>query len=1333
MKKVELINLIQNVASIKEADEIVRAISSSTIRKSVKLDLLIELAEILSVNLDVEGQEWEEARDLFLNEVESRLLKLNDPFAHLVQECPNVSDGRFVGSVSNKGIQIESFDRIKPEWTREYVFPKTNPEAIRSFIPYSGNWYNQQVFRIGDPIKDPENLDLIIGNQLLCYVERQSDNAVLDHGVKSGLLNFGLNEGYISIEEYETTEVNGKKVTQKKWMTTKTVFDRYQDELITLSGNHEIIARATDPKNGLTIKVVRFKNICRLYVPDSDGEYHNVEKESEIWTEKMAPYTTEYLAFAPSPSNIRGEVATFIKVDTNPDKFRHLINAASFGGFDVVTGSYKGEPVKYGKAAKTSARFSLGTSDSMGLPVKPRIIAIYTGKYGVVNEVETHDGAFFVNTNMILKAYEDQGFKMRAKDLGSLGIQTRLGFVKGLSKTTNPRLMAEMVLHLFEHNEAMLVIPDKGEELKIAMDAQHGKYNGNDTALILYGLDMGTEEFLMLSREEQLSILENVDILADDNAVKAQCDWALVDELRILEIARSFKSTVSIWNQVMVGYLAVPGSIEVMRKHLLKAVKDIFAPERVKKLTAFKNVKEVEYLPNTLASVMPSVAASCSNLVDKAILDKVEQAKETIDSLSVPVSGINVKVFPDPGSFFGYPLVHAGEIYNNRHAGKEFNSFRAPKSYKGEIYKGVIVGYKTICDRIDEGVKERVFSKELARLLKQEFRTLKSGLVFVPSHDPLFATSQGGLDYDGDAIFVIFEKEFIELGRKLESTNIDYGKAEGTRADIIVDEKLCPTIFHDILTSINKNVGVVVNFAMTLNSWANAIDSGTYTQKDHGGLLWRIRSKYANILEHGGTAFEYDTQTIITNPVEDRNYGLIRPDFFMSKPERYESQKETLLHDVLNIQRIDRWIDYSYSHDVLRVEDFRLWLEDAMIIMVAVVGHTIDAAKSGAEIHVPFFWLTQDVRGGFLIKIAKKQKSSSGSTKKIELLDIKTGYVKTKEYDELGNETGNERTRLVLNDELVQLKNEAIQLVRDLYVAAVKEAEQKQEFVIDTGIKVDGLIIASTKKLASMRNALMDCRRSEAKDAKKYITSMERQILAMADLTPEQRFQVVKSASRTPKGTYTGFWTDFVPETVYAALQGHDGYLVEKLYAKTIGDAFKVGSVLHFENGLHERAYLGSKVSGDFTVGINEFGEAIVYTTIKEYMAKADNAGEKLFIYEAPVAKGVDKEKRAAAIIEEVKKATKTKIFFGMGQKNGLYIYTKDGKYRHQYLQSVQGGTPVTNPMEALCNGRTGREVIIDNVLTFQNVSKRSVVNNDVEETVIDHDEYIAVMGRFVD
>ena len=65
MKKVELINLIQNVASIKEADEIVRAISSSTIRKSVKLDLLIELAEILSVNLDVEGQEWEEARDYF--------------------------------------------------------------------------------------------------------------------------------------------------------------------------------------------------------------------------------------------------------------------------------------------------------------------------------------------------------------------------------------------------------------------------------------------------------------------------------------------------------------------------------------------------------------------------------------------------------------------------------------------------------------------------------------------------------------------------------------------------------------------------------------------------------------------------------------------------------------------------------------------------------------------------------------------------------------------------------------------------------------------------------------------------------------------------------------------------------------------------------------------------------------------------------------------------------------------------------------------------------------------------------------------------------------------
>ena len=1234
------------------------------------------------------------------------------------------------------GICVEDFEIVKPEWTEDYVFPGTNPEAIRSFIPYSGNWYNQQVFRIGDPITDPSNPDNIIGNRLLCYVERQADNAVLDHGVKSGLFNFDLGEGYVSVEEYETTEVNknGKKEknVQKKWAISKAIFDRYQDEIITLSGNHEIVAKTSDPCKGLIIKVVRIKNECRLYIPNDSGQYSNIENILEYWNEKMVPYTTEYRAFVTSPSNTRGEVATFVKVDVNhPDKTRYLINKSSFKGFDVVAGSYKGEPIKYAKAAKTSARFSLGTADSMGLPIKPRIIATYTGKYGIVNEVETHDGAFFVNTDMILKAYKDQGFKMRERDLGSLGIQSRLGFVKGLSKTTRSRLIAYMVLHTIEHNDAKVIIPVKGEELKVAMAVQHGEYGEN--ALILYGLDMTEEKFMALPKSKKLDILENVDIFADDNAVKAQCDWALVDEIRVLEIARSFKSTVNIWNQVMVGYLAVSGSIEVMRKHLLKAVKDIFAPERVKKLTAIKSVKEVEYLPNTLAAVMPSVAASCSNLVDKAILDKVEQAREAIDSLSVPVSGINVKVFPDPGDFFGYPLIHSGEIYNNRHAGKEFNSFRAPKSYKGEIYKGFTVGYKTVCDRIDKGIKEGMFCKELARLLKQEFRSLKSGLAFVPAHDPLFATSQGGLDYDGDAIFLIFEKDFIKLGRKLQSTNIDYGKAEGTRKDIVVDEKLCPTIFHDILTSINKNVGVVVNFAMTLNSWANAIDSSSYTQKDHGGLLYRIRSKYANIFAHGGQAFEYDTQTIITNPVENRNYKLIRPDFFISKPERYESQKEALLRDELNIQRIDRWIDYSYSHDVLRVEDFRLWLEDAMIIMVAVVGHTIDAAKSGAEIHVPFFWLTQDVRGGFLIKIAEKQKSSSGSTKKIELLDIKTGYVKTKEYDELGNETGKERTRLVLNDELVQLKNEAIQLVRDLYVATVKEAEQKKEFTVDTGIKVDPLIMTSTKKLASMRNALMDCRRSEAKDAKKYITSMERQILAMADLTPEQRFQVVKSASRTPKGTYTGFWTDFVPETVYAALQGHDGYLVEKLYAKTIGDAFKVGSVLHFENGLNERAYLGSKVSGDFTVGINEFGEAIVYTTIKEYMAKADNAAEKLFIYEAPVGKGVDKEKRAAAIIEEVKKATKTKIFFGMGQKNGLYIYTEDGKYRHQYLQSVQGGTPITNPMEALCNGRTGREVVIDNVLTFQNVSKRSVVNNDVEETVIDHDEYIAVMGRFVD
>ena len=1234
----EIKNAVAGVETMVDVMNLLKELKSSTLRKSIRLDFLSELNDKFDLGFGLQSYDFETNLGIITEIVEDRL-KLEtmkqERYAHLVQELVSNEKSKNIvkmfNGTSQEEADIECDNVASMLLASDYIKAPVNISAARKLAIHSMEWYFLQTF---DILKEEGEPNFKVQADL----EYKRSNAVLRTQYLDTVTGIGWQTA-----EYKVLDKKGNEI--KKKITSPRLTEKLQNVMVNILAPAWFNLSVLEHDKCYLLEedgIITF-----MYYSDKDMSWVKLDKERMSEDELAALVrigkARSYWYFPTSPSGKRKDAMTLIHVpsDTLPEYkalVRLIINEANDGGWDIAREMWGDAEHPFAKMAKAEARLSLGTSDSSEF-VGPKAIAWLNGKYGVIDSVEAFDGAGFLSDRYISRSWgEKLGLNATPDEVVGFSIQNRFGFQKGMAVSVQQDLLIEMIK---AQASDIVFVKTEAEFKKFKTSYKDGKLIEN-AVYIFNG-----------------SRLEDVDFFGDTNCVKEAFDFMNIRALNALEIPGEWKNKCQTNNQMLLGHMATPLSqeayVEIMKEHVLK----IFALEEAQPLTRISQLGNRDYIGDSLFVINRQAALGESSLLANRLSQCLRKAENDINGLNFDIKGTIAKMFPDPVMMFGCSLLSYDEVFMaGIRGGKRCNLFRNPKTYSGEYVNAITVSLKELKKKIFAR-----FSKALARKIFKFFKNLKSGTIIVNSSNPAFAGYLGGADYDGDQVLVVFDERIVKLSDYVKMGSIDYGKSSGENLMMKFDEMLPAKVYRELLISGNQKIGVIANMAMTFMAVSYHIRNN---MKDDAGKLFdqeywydfqkKIWEGIEAMMNQGSrpkAINEYDSYDHKGRNFDIRYFFAIKGG--ENRGERnYKSRQEKLLHTTLALDVIEDWVGYAYSHNIREVESFADFLDDLVIILVAVCGHTIDAAKSGAKVHCPFKWLYRFFRGGAIEKISlnvKREKVDGKISQKWDLQPIRTGI-----HDAKYN--GMVISRFTSNDLLCQIKNQALSILDEelaKWTTKIRAAKNS-----DSGLRTNGaedryaLLVQNLNDLAVLRNGIADD--VNFKELKKYIVGFTRGMSRKLSLM--DRFSVVKAASKSNRGSETRFWMDFNEEVVAAALEDHDGIVKESLYSFDRDNLIKRGETLEFVKGRANKYYLASKLSGKFIVDVDEKGVPVVYTTVSEYYHEEHANNEFAF----KVLLNTDDDTEKAKIIANIIKVAQNnkngslKFNFDAGKINGIYL-----------------------------------------------------------------------------
>ena len=1236
LNKSELKSAVATVETMEKVMELLKELKSSTLRKSVRLDFLSELNDKFDLGLGLQSYDFETNLGIITEIVEDRLrtenLK-NERYAHLVQKLVSNEKSKNIVKMFDRALQeeadIECDNVASILLASDYIKAPVNVSAARKLAIHSMEWYFLQTFDILKEEGEPTF-------KVQADLEYKRSNAVLRTQYLDTVTGIGWQTA-----EYKVLDKKGNEI--KKKITSPRLTEKLQNIMINILAPAWFNLSVLEHDKCYLLEedgIITF-----MYYSDKDMSWVKLDKERMSEDELAALVrigkARSYWYFPTSPSGKRKDAMALIHVPSDSlaeykALVRLIINEANDGGWDIAREMWGDTEHPFSKMAKAEARLSLGTSDSSEF-VGPKAIAWLNGKYGVINGVEAFDGAGFLSDKYISRSWgEKLGLNATSDEVVGFSIQNRFGFEKGMAVSVQQDLLIEMIKA--QASDVIFVINDKEFTIFKKM-YKDGKLVPN--AVYVFNA----------------SRLEDVEFFGDTNCVKEAFDFMNIRALNALEIPGEWKNKCQTNNQMLLGHMATPLSqeayVEIMKEHVLK----IFALEEAQPLTRISQLGNRDYIGDSLFVINRQAALGESSLLANRLSQCLRKAENDINGLNFDIKGTIAKMFPDPVMMFGCSLLSYDEVFMaGIRGGKRCNLFRNPKTYSGEYVNAFTVSLKELRKRIFAR-----FSKALARKIYRFFKNLKSGTIIVNSSNPAFAGYLGGADYDGDQVLVVFDERIVKLSDYVKMGSINYGKSSGENLMMKFDEMLPAKVYRELLISGNQKIGVIANMAMTFMAVSYHIrnnmmdDAGkVFNQEYWDDFQHKIWEGIEAMMNQSGSPKVINEYTNYDH--KGRNFDIRY--FFMRKNSdnnrSYESRKEKLLNSTLTLDIIEDWVGYVYTHEIFNIESFTDFLDDLVIILVAVCGHTIDAAKSGAKVHCPFKWLYRFFRGGAIAKISlniKREKVNGKISQTWDLQPIRTGIHNVK-YN------GMVISRFTSNDLLCQIKNSSLEILREeliKWTAKIREAKNS-----DSGLRTNGaenryaLLVQNLNDLAVLRNGIADD--INFKELKKYIVGFTRGMSRKLSLM--DRFSVVKAASKSNRGSETRFWMDFSEEVVTAALEDHDGIVKESLYSFDRDNLVKRGKTLDFVKGRVGKYYLASKLSGKFTVDVDEKGIPVVYTTVSEYYHEEHANNEFAFKVLLNTDDDTEKAKIIANIIKVAQdnKNGSLKFNFDTGKINGIYL-----------------------------------------------------------------------------
>lgn len=382
-------------------------------------------------------------------------------------------------------------------------------------------------------------------------------------------------------------------------------------------------------------------------------------------------------------------------------------------------------------------------------------------------------------------------------------------------------------------------------------------------------------------------------------------------------------------------------------------------------------------------------------------------------------------------------------------------------------------------------------------------------------------------------------------------------------------------------------------------------------------------------------------------------------------------------------------------------------LKDLNVVISKSMNDTIDAAKNGAKVHVPF-----------MDSFRNKYRSGAVASKDYVQIRLLPGQLKLDGLklavrgasDEVPADKRDAFKRPVRKEKKgkaeVWVAEDLLTAVRnETAVYAYQKLQEKLQTSMDEEIKSyqtkDLRLYSSLKFLAESYDSVMHIDDGDKNVMKKAIVQMSRNLIRNnSPVASENLFQEAYRAScytdkKTGAVRTNSYYMAFTHEAAEYFVERHnpDGEFENRIY-KFGGGKAKVGQRITFIKGISEDGfYAETPISGTYTLEINNELQAVVRKPVQDMIPDAEYDDSVVFLRLIP------KAKSSAQIVELVEKARAARAPFS------LKYYQPEGSL-HDNLWLFAGRTPISeicNPLNQ--NGKSryeqllaGKKISIDQI-----------------------------------
>lgn len=613
----------------------------------------------------------------------------------------------------------------------------------------------------------------------------------------------------------------------------------------------------------------------------------------------------------------------------------------------------------------------------------------------------------------------------------------------------------------------------------------------------------------------------------------------------VLKMTSGANNKVSTSHQCLFDLMRVENGpktiLELRKKQILEGIKDLTRTDKEPIIPKITDLYSKLYVPELMRKILPNECMNDKFMRKVMIKDFLSKEVTHITRGNLIVDGFSAVAIPDPGADYGFPLLEVNECYfvhENSNGIKEVWVIRHPKTSNRDSMVFSRLSYNE--------VYRRIMNLEVSKAIKTDlidtFKSLKPGNAIFPTHVD-FTTLYGTSDWDYDMFNVIFQKEVVELAKKIKPLVIDVvlPKPE-ERREVSFCQKDIIKVWKGQLESENLSIGEMAN---NLHALLTLFDD-----------LSIARDVLAMGFKQGNKKDFYKI------PLEKSECGLDK------KTVSIDIEKEFLSSL--------KGLDYKSLSD----ENILCILEDLVVIHTMYLQRTVDALKTHDKIE-PGIILTKTMEARSL-----KKEDVSLSIDGDKLLFTN----KSKDNGITMNDKG--KTVYVFNDIFHKMKVELMKLLhkqlkpimaKEIEVSSeemvlysqqnIKDPEMKKSLIEVKKIYND-LVGCRSRRIEKITESLSPNNRRESKILEevarssrldfevydRYLSSMIRQI-AYKDqsMNPAKLGMWMKNIARredSPEAIGSKFALTSLPEEYalssirIAQLQGKNviDYAVEKLY-----------------------------------------------------------------------------------------------------------------------------------------------------------------------------------------